>query len=1008
MAENREPSEEVINEAILRSLEFEEIVEKIDFNSYLLPSIEKQEVKDSHSYKIYESRINQATEKIERVLKNHTNEIIGALFEAKLLRLEARKQDRKEEKDKLKDALFKLNIAFSTIEPKNFKGDLEKEIENGFSRTGLYAKKNWAKMLLYNEMAICYSGLAESSISLGFATRATALLKKLISNEEANTNLLSSYTFALYNKGIAENLLGDYEQSLKTFGKIFKIFSDNKKLLKERPSDYYSSSIQVARILIEYARGQEALEYLENVKIPDTFDYRIQEYKLEKANAYVDMKKYGKAFNILEKCSKKANKTFVRRKALVNELKLVLEFIDNQSKDFNDKNVNNDINEKIREKYRLFERFSEELLIECIDRHDLDVFKKACDRLADYFHNATEKSKDLKERQENEERELKSYYLYLYNERISEEAQNGKLARELIAPWISKEVKTLKDFINSDDIDYKKKIEKTDDEHYLKNFYETYIDFYKESNDHCPESADNVITDLYERLARLFHERDDLTEEGKIIEKYNIHQNLKKKYQNDSNQIKNEKKDPEHKRTSSIEFIGDYFFKKPFTNTENKYLRPQSMLDRMEKNTTVFADKVVSTTNRFSQDQEFRAIFCVLRRWNSFTPALTSSINPSKGGGYFLYLTNNGKSLGIAIDPGYNFLENFLSSGFKIGDIDTVLISHAHPDHTDDMPKLISLFHEANDKLGKYHFNGDFNKRHRRLILSQGVYDQYYKGFIKPIQKALKDVIVLKPGKSISLSLDKKHPIIIKAFPTYHGDLARGESLGFVFHIIDGESVIKVGYTGDAHWKEGLSEELKDCSIVCAHLGSVVNILSKEEFCNLCDYYKIDAATNKCQKLLTCQKENFKNVKPTIEKLEKQAITQKHLYLSGLTMLFDDLLKNKKINLAVMSEFGEELKGDIRLDLFHKFDDWFAYKTNGQARCFPGDIGLEIDVMNGNIFCSCCQKFRPKTQISPVSHGGEEALFFVCDECKQELSSYEIWNKLNDCYENGRKLETTE
>ncbi|MBA7662616.1 hypothetical protein ES703_70645 [subsurface metagenome] len=157
-----------------------------------------------------------------------------------------------------------------------------------------------------------------------------------------------------------------------------------------------------------------------------------------------------------------------------------------------------------------------------------------------------------------------------------------------------------------------------------------------------------------------------------------------------------------------------------------------------------------------------------------------------------------------------------------------------------------------------------------------------------------------------------------------------------------------------------------------------------------------------------CKEKRFKNGEPCPKKLQEHAREQSHLYLSGITMFFDEILskrnnRNNKMELAIISEFGEELKGGIRMDLFHKFDNWF--RSKGKARCFPGDIGLEIDLLNSNILCCCCQEFKSKDAISPIAYGKEEGLFFVCEEYKSVLSPYQIEEKLIDYYENGRKLE---
>lgn len=80
----------------------------------------------------------------------------------------------------------------------------------------------------------------------------------------------------------------------------------------------------------------------------------------------------------------------------------------------------------------------------------------------------------------------------------------------------------------------------------------------------------------------------------------------------------------------------------------------------------------------------------VLRRFNSYTPVLVKKSNAnedsddkkelSKGGGYFLVC--NG--YGIVIDPGYDFIENYINHEYEpektlsLNHIDAVIITHAH------------------------------------------------------------------------------------------------------------------------------------------------------------------------------------------------------------------------------------------------------------------------------------------------------------------------------------------
>ncbi|WDP91839.1 MAG: tetratricopeptide repeat protein [Desulfobacter sp.] len=87
--------------------------------------------------------------------------------------------------------------------------------------------------------------------------------------------------------------------------------------------------------------------------------------------------------------------------------------------------------------------------------------------------------------------------------------------------------------------------------------------------------------------------------------------------------------------------------------------------------------------------------FEVLRRWNSYTPIIADNYHISKGGGYFLKI--NG--MGIVVDPGFNFIDNFKGRKHFFKEIDAVFISHAHNDHTSDLESILTLLHKYNNKI---------------------------------------------------------------------------------------------------------------------------------------------------------------------------------------------------------------------------------------------------------------------------------------------------------------------
>ncbi len=84
--------------------------------------------------------------------------------------------------------------------------------------------------------------------------------------------------------------------------------------------------------------------------------------------------------------------------------------------------------------------------------------------------------------------------------------------------------------------------------------------------------------------------------------------------------------------------------------------------------------------------------FFGLRRWNSYTPIIDSQGTHSRGGGYYLSLGKDG----IVIDPGFDFIENFMEAGFKFSHISKVFVTHAHNDHDADLESILTLLYIYN------------------------------------------------------------------------------------------------------------------------------------------------------------------------------------------------------------------------------------------------------------------------------------------------------------------------
>ena len=676
-----ECTKEQVNIIFEKNFNFEEILDSVDFNSYLPRDKRSRFISETCQYHAYIKNINAAEKIIFDSLQLVPASFCNKFFNAKKWRLDARKQsDRKKEKQCWTKAVKLLNDVLSKIVSSDSK------VDKGNLHGNIYDENTWAKILLYNELSICYSGLPESSISLGYAERAIGLLKKILPDSREPTQstplqIKQLYTVSLYNRGEAEKLLHDNQKAIDSYNDILRIYSES----KEKPSDYYSALIRKSMILIDMGRGKEALDLLRSLEITkdlDDNDYRKQDCVLEKVRALLDMKEYNseeEGYRVLpvlrSYLSRDWKNTFAERKASVYILSLVTEFIDNHAKDFSsvEKDSFTQEMDKINKRYT---KMAERLLKKCLRRYDSDNFKKVCVRLSEYY-NRKKKSATPEIEHSIRLNELRYYYLYLFSEVIFEDGAS----KSALDDWSKKDLREIVDRYEKDHPSTEF-INKIDDENYLLRFFRCYLEIDKNDLKQYPANKLETILELKDHLIRLLPEKGNSIEAQKIQEEYEIFQDRSIAPKDETSQ----------KHLASIKFINDSFLKEEISSS---CLNPRSMLKKMNENTLAFAEEIVYSTKRFSANSQtsgLKGILLVLRRWNSFTPALTSSVNHSKGGGYFFYFSCGDKNVGIVIDPGYDFRENLFSFGFRIGDINVVAVSHAHPDHTDSLPSILPYF----------------------------------------------------------------------------------------------------------------------------------------------------------------------------------------------------------------------------------------------------------------------------------------------------------------------------
>jgi len=416
--------------------------------------------------------------------------------------------------------------------------------------------------------------------------------------------------------------------------------------------------------------------------------------------------------------------------------------------------------------------------------------------------------------------------------------------------------------------------------------------------------------------------------------------------------------------------------------------------------------------------------FVGLQRWNSQTPTLTLS----QGGGYLLYAQDGqGKViLGIAIDPGFDFVDNLIRMGFTLKDIDFILLSHAHLDHIRDFEPIVSSLLD----LKKREF-GSTKKIHAMMTL--GVYRHLEHVITNAtLREFLADTYIIDIDKEIdqgnrsnffmfkrlsrgsenefrSIIPEKDDEIrnrCIEIEPTraYHNDYSeRSDSFGYIIKFYDDQNLIfSFGYTADSKWKSDIPDQYKDSDVICIHLGALI----ESELHTFEDY---DKSGQHCDELI-----------------EKKG----HPYLFGLLRFLKSIKKNKenKNKLVLISEFGEEMKGGIRIDFIRRLNQLIRDNESNEIKrlCLPVDIGLNIILARQyekqadkqtlwetepyRVWCYGCDNFVNYHQIQyrHFGYGGDEALFYFCKTCLKSKPENTLQDKMRSICEHGIPLQKAE
>lgn len=231
----------------------------------------------------------------------------------------------------------------------------------------------------------------------------------------------------------------------------------------------------------------------------------------------------------------------------------------------------------------------------------------------------------------------------------------------------------------------------------------------------------------------------------------------------------------------------------------------QIMYDNQIKiNDLVYKERSINEENN---------IFKVLRRWNSYTPLLNFDPTDNVGGGYFLAWKNTG----VIIDPGINFIQNMLRNNISIADIDSIILTHSHVDHTSDFEGLMTLFFKYNEIRNE---TSELTPKKIRLFITIGSMNKY-SNLISLTYDNISEIIIIQPGKQYEIS-DK---LIFTPTLCEHNDLFcehQYSCVGIIFYDNETEKPI-IGLSSDTSFNDQVSKSfmnMNDCPLVL-HIGGI-------------------------------------------------------------------------------------------------------------------------------------------------------------------------------------------
>ncbi len=383
--------------------------------------------------------------------------------------------------------------------------------------------------------------------------------------------------------------------------------------------------------------------------------------------------------------------------------------------------------------------------------------------------------------------------------------------------------------------------------------------------------------------------------------------------------------------------------RKMFHFIKNRKREPK--LDRIIYDSLLIQEKVQKRQNEFNQflrrksQKANTVVFHNLRKWNSYTPILSTSGMDSVGGGFYI----NVKGKGIVIDPGLNFVENFKNAQYTFDDIDTILITHAHNDHTADIESILTLLYKYNSNITKmYNVIEKQDPNKSELLQSyDGLKNTSYLGEFmiqNEYETSQGKVNLSKYIKVLDFYMTKS------TFKKYSGLFSLHKNSNYRIHLVEGQKQYKIIgdnencelYVFDNEHKEVISDYSSVGFIIRLENYNLVYTgdtrISNKVINNIKNAIKLTRQSSNKRQIFLCNLGGFKAYEVEYDLEHYKNVYKNHLGRIGIY----ELIREFKPKLCIISEFGEEFETQ-RADITKVFDNIFK-----STLFYPCELGQKI------------------------------------------------------------------